>query len=181
MLSDASRATIVRILRKTTFSPALIPGGFAEAVYTNAQPDLEFSYIKERSGFIKLAIEEKVDIIVTYSFGLNDMYHTLNWRRHERAKLAQTTSLPLLWWWGAAGPVFGSPICGNVPLTESVVVCTFDPFPTSQYTLDQVEQAHTDYMAYLKECFDSRKAEAGYGHKELYFIGKNTRPPLSRL
>lgn len=67
----------------------------------------------------------------------------------------------------------------NVPLTEELHVVTFDPFPTSQYTLDQTAQAHKDYLDYLKICFDSRKAECGAAHKRLEFIGKS-KPPQQR-
>ena len=66
----------------------------------------------------------------------------------------------------------------NVPFTEEIRTVTFDPFPTSSYTVEQTAQAHADYMVYLKRCFDSRKAECGAGHKELEFIGKSV-PPAS--
>ncbi|KAL1511119.1 hypothetical protein AB1Y20_005939 [Prymnesium parvum] len=169
--TDPSASTIRRILRDTTFSPALIPGGFSEACYTNASPVVEYAYIADRTGFLRLAIEAGVDIIVTYTYGLNDMYRTLEWRRHWRAVKAQEWGLPLVYWWGPLGK-----ICGNVPYTEDVTVATFDPFPASKYTLDQLPQAHADYMRYLKQCFDSRKGECGYLHKRLEFIGK-TKPP----
>ena len=170
-VTDASRQTIERILRKTNLTPCLIPGGFSEATFTNAHPDVEYAYIADRYGFIKLAIEAKVDIIVAYSFGLNDMYKTLEWQRHWRAVQAQALGLPTVLW---AGPF----LLGNVPYTEKITVVTFDPFPTSQYTVDQLEQAHADYCDYLKRCFDEHKASCGAGHKRLEFIGKSVPPQL---
>ena len=168
-VTDASRKTITRILRDTKLTPCLIPGGFSEAVFTNASPDVEYSYIADRLGFIRCAIEAGVDIIPAYSFGLNDMYWTLPGARHWRGVKAQASGVPLVLWSGPYG-------LGNVPFTEEITVVTFDPFPTSQYTLDQTAQAHADYMAYLKACFDSKKAEYGAGHKRLEFIGR-TKPP----
>lgn len=79
------------------------------------------------AGFLRLAIGAGVDIIVTYTYGLNDMYRTLEWRRHWRAVKAQEWGLPLVYWWGPLGK-----ICGNVPYTEDVTVATFDPFPASK-------------------------------------------------
>ena len=112
-----------------------------------------------------------MDIIVAYSFGLNDMYKTLEWQRHWRAVQAQALGLPTVLW---AGPF----LLGNVPYTEKITVVTFDPFPTSQYTVDQLEQAHADYCDYLKRCFDEHKASCGAGNKRLEFIGKSVPPQL---
>ena len=81
-----------------------------------------------------------------------------------RAVKAQASGLPLVVWWGPW-------LLSNVPATEEVTVATFDPFPASQYTLEQLPEAHAAYLAYLKKCFDSRKAECGHAHKELVFIG----------
>ena len=174
-ITDASRATLKRLLATTKLTPALIPGGFSEATYTNAHPNVEYSYIADRPGFVRLAIEAKVDIIPAYTYGLNDMYTTVHAGRHWRAVKAQALGVPTVLWWGRFGPL------GNVPYTEAVTVATFDPFPASQYTLDQLSQAHSDYMDYLRRCFDSKKAEAGAAHKTLEFIGKSTPPAHSRL
>ena len=173
--TDASASTIRRVLRETSRTPALIPGGFSEAVYTNADPEVEYAYLLGRKGFVRLAIEAGVDIIPSYTYGLNDMYKTLEWARHWRAVKAQATGIPMVFWWGSWGPLFG-----NVPHTEDVTVCTFDPFPASRYTLEQVDEAHAAYLVYLRECFDSRKAEAGAAHKRLEFIGSATPPSAPR-
>jgi hypothetical protein len=42
--TDASAATIRRVLREGKLTPALIPGGFSEACWTNAEPDVEYAY-----------------------------------------------------------------------------------------------------------------------------------------
>ena len=100
------------------------------------------------------------------------MYRTLEWGRHWRAKTAQATGVPLVWWWGPW-------LVNNVPYTEDVTVVTFDPFPASKYGIHQVAQAHADYCKYLHECFESRKVDAGYPHKRLEIIGRHT-PPTPR-
>jgi hypothetical protein len=94
---------------------------------------------------------------------------TLDWQRHRRAVHAQALGLPTVMWWGPFG-------LGNSPFTEQITVVTFDPFPTSRYTVEQTALAHADYLTYLRECFDSRKAECGAGHKRLEFIGKAQKP-----
>jgi hypothetical protein len=177
--SDPSAATIRRILRKSTMTPAIIPGGFSEAVYTNADANVEYNYIADRVGFIRLAIEHGVDIIPSYSYGLNDMYATLGWRRQWRAQQSQATGIPMVLWTGPLGAWLS-----NNPYTEDVTVVTFDPFPASSYTLEQVGQAHKDYLVYLEQCFESRKVEAGFPHKRIEFIGRSKNPeatPRARL
>lgn len=205
-VTDASKRTIENILSKTNLTPAIIPGGFSEATYTNADPNVEYAYCADRVGFVRCAIAAGVDIIPAYSYGLNDMYTTLGWQRHWRAVKAQAWGLPTVLWSGPYG-------LGNVPFTEDITVVTFDPFPASSYTLDQAVQAHADYMDYLKrvrcnilepqprsqrlhahspvprlaltpQCFDSKKEEVGHGHKRLEFIGKAQPPapvPRSKL
>eukprot|EP00397_Hematodinium_sp_SG-2012_P036739 GEMP01039699.1.p1 GENE.GEMP01039699.1~~GEMP01039699.1.p1 ORF type:complete len:303 (+),score=26.80 GEMP01039699.1:136-1044(+) len=61
------------ILSKTKASVALIPGGFSELVYTNYRKDQEVAFLLGRYGFIKLAIEQGVDIIPIYTFGVNQV------------------------------------------------------------------------------------------------------------
>ena len=178
-VTDASKKTIDKIFKTTNLTPAIIPGGFSEATYTAADPNVEYAYIADRVGIVRCAIEAGVDIIPAYSFGLNDMYATWSWRRHWRAVKAQAWGIPTVLW---CGPF----LLGNVPFTEDITVVTFDPFPASQYTLDQVAQAHADYMEYLTQCFESKKHECGAGHKRLEFIGKSKPPqaegsPRSRL
>lgn len=174
---DPSAETIRKVLRTTSFSPAILPGGFSEAVYTNAHPAIEYNYIADRMGFVRLAIEHKIDIIPAYTFGLNDMYLTFEPGRQWRAIKAQAWGLPMVFW---TGPMGGWIM--NNPFTEAVTVVTFDPFPASSYTLDQVEQAHKDYLIYLERCFESRKAECGAAHKTIEFIGRRgPRPPGSNL
>jgi len=172
-VTDASASTIRKILndKKEGLSVALSPGGFSEAVYTGASSKYEYSYLASRKGFIKIAIEANVDIIPTYSFGIDSMYRTLKSGRHWRAKLAQKTGIPLVFWWGKYGT--------SMPLHENHVTATFDPFPTSKYTIEQLNQCHSDYLKYLKQCFDNHKARFGYGHKTLVFIGKDKPPPPS--
>jgi len=176
MVTDAAGKTLRKIFRDTKGQPkpttvGLCPGGFSEAVYTGYSDKYDVAFLKGRFGFIKIAIEAGVDIIVAYSFGVADMYKSLDWNRQARAEKSQATGLPMVLWSGKYGT--------NVPHFEDTVTVTFDPFPTSQYTLDQVEQAHEDYCQYLKVCFDTYKGCCEKSkNKELLFAGRGS-PPAS--
>ena len=172
-VTDVDGETLRRLIRDTDISPALLPGGFSEAVYVGADPVVEHCFIEGRMGMFKIAITEGIDIIPQYTYGLNDMYRSMDWKRHERAVLAQKTGIPTVIWWGKWGT--------NIPFREDLSWVTFDPFPASKYTIDQIEQCAEDYKKYLLQCYDSYKHEAGYGHRRLEFIGKNVpHKPLNK-
>ena len=44
-------------------SIGMCPGGFSEAVFTDARNTVEYAYLKGRKGFVKLAIQAGVDIV----------------------------------------------------------------------------------------------------------------------
>mmetsp|Transcript_26514 Transcript_26514/g.49990 ORF Transcript_26514/g.49990 Transcript_26514/m.49990 type:complete len:392 (-) Transcript_26514:180-1355(-) len=174
-VTDAQGATMRRILQRTKDSAVkesvcVCPGGFSEAAYTGYSDKYDISYIKSRYGVMKVAIEAGIDIIPTYSFGASDMYWGWDWKRHERAKLSQKVGLPMVVWSGKCGT--------NVPYFEDTATVCFDPFPSSAYSLDEVELAHEHYCEYLKRCFDAYKGccEASK-NKELVFVGKDDPPP----
>merc|ERR1711971_373815 len=127
-----------------------MPGGFSEAVYLGADPEVEYMFLEGRQGFLKIAIEEGIDVLPSYGFGVNDMYRTPSWLRHQRAVLAQKLGIPLFFWWGRWGT--------NIPFHEKLNLVVFDVFPASKYTLEQLDQCHEDYKAHLVKCFDSYKA-----------------------
>lgn len=179
-VSDVSSSTLRRILRDTRGKPdtpggesiCVCPGGFSEAVYTGFSDTVEVAYIKGRYGIMKCAIEEGIDIIPTYSFGASDMYWGWDYNRHERAKTAQKLGLPTMVWAGKYGT--------NMPLMEDTVTVSFEPFPASQYSLDELELAHEDYCKYLTVCFNSHKGCCeSTKNKEFLIIGKDDPPPRS--
>ena len=167
-ITDASAKTVRKILAKGE-SVLLVPGGFGESVYTGASKDYDHVYLAGRVGFLKLAIERGIDVAPVYGFGVASAYsglHMFEGSRHRRAVLSQTTGLPCVLPFGK----FGS----SVPYDESYVTVLLDPFPTSKYSLDQLEQCSQDYVAYLQRCFDAYKGcKASEAHKELLVVGEH--------
>lgn len=167
-ITDASGATMRRVLQQGE-SALVCPGGFSEACYTGASKDYDYAYLAGRAGFLKLAIERGIDIAPVYGFGVSSAYSGLEMfesSRHARSVVAQDYGIP------GVVPVgkFGT----AVPLNENYVSVLLDPFPTSKYTVDQVEQCSEDYQAYLSRCFDAYKAcVPSEANKELLFVGKH--------
>lgn len=96
---DAARYN-ARAALEEGYSLALVPGGATEALY--AMPGRSDVYIKNRKGFIKLAIETGSDLIPIYSFGETEAYGQLSstfpWVQKVQKKFQKVfgISLPLL-------------------------------------------------------------------------------------
>jgi len=146
--------------------PALIPGGFAESVFANSgDKEFEYSYIKERKGFVRIGIEHGKDIVPIYTFRANWMYYNPGILRGMRARISQRNYIGLVMPFGR----FGS----SMPLTDDTTTVIFPPFEASQYNLSQVDEAHQAYMVHLKKYFDMYKAQYGMEGVELKFIGRD--------
>jgi len=179
-ITDASAKTVRGVI-KDGLSPMVCPGGFSEACYTGASKEFDFAYLAGRSGFIKLAIENGLDIAPLYCFGCQDMYDAPAERRHSRSVWSQKTSLPGVW-------IFGK-MNSAVPLSEDTCMAILEPFPASKYTVDQLDQCAMDYITYLGRCFDTYKSVVpSQADKKLLVIGRDVTPqdalgvqPHSRL
>jgi len=158
----ASAKDVERVLKSTDCTPAICPGGFAEAVWCWSNDKYEYSWLKNNTRFMAVAIKNQTDIIPVYTYGLSSMYKTNTFGRQQLAEIAQKYQLPTVI---ATGKLLG------MPMHEDIVVVLYDPFPVDTYTLNDVDQACEDYMAYLKSCFDRDKAKYGMANKEIIFIG----------
>mmetsp|Transcript_51581 Transcript_51581/g.110580 ORF Transcript_51581/g.110580 Transcript_51581/m.110580 type:complete len:350 (+) Transcript_51581:51-1100(+) len=161
---------------KTDVDPALAPGGFSESVFANsAEKEVEYAYLKGRSGFVRLAIQNKVDIVPTYSFRASRMYYNPSVLRGARARFSQQYFAGLVMPMGWLGTA--------MPLTDRTTTVVFPPFPTSQYTEDQVWDAHAAYLVHLKHWFDHYKERFGMRGVRLEFVGKDfvDEDPLARV
>jgi len=162
----ASSKDVERVLRDTDCIPTICPGGFAEAVWCWSDGKYEYSWLKNNSRFMAVAIKNKLDIIVSYTYGLSSMYKTNTFCRQQLAEAAQKYNAPL---------VLATGKLGMMPFHEDAVTVIYDPFPVDKYTTDDVDQALQDYSEYLKACFDKDKAKYGMGDKEMLFIGPRTK------
>jgi len=162
----ADKDAIVRWWKTSDTDPALIPGGFAESVFANArEPKYEYSYLKDRKGFIRICIEASKDIVPLYTFGATRMYNGTNILRGWRARFSQSYFLPVVLPIGWMGT--------SMPLTDETTTVVFAPFETSKYNISQLDEAHSAYLDHLKFYFDKHKAECGYEDVELRFVGND--------
>ena len=166
LCSDASRKSIERWWNETEADPAVAPGGFAEGVFSDAaDPTVEYSYIKDRTGFLRICIENGKDIVPIYTFRATQMYYNIPWLRGLRARLSQKIFVGLVMPFGWMGT--------SMPLTDKTTTVVFPPFPASSYTVGQLGEAHAAYLVHLRYQFDLHKGSYGMRDTELQFVGKD--------
>lgn len=150
MCSDATRRTIEKWWDESDADPALAPGGFAESVFSDAgERRKEYSYIKDRKGFVRICVERGIDIAPVYTFRATRMYFNLPWLRGLRARLSQQIFVGIVWPMGWLGTA--------MPLTDRTTTVLFPPFAASSFAADQVDAAHAAYLRHLQKHFDEYK------------------------
>jgi len=166
LIGVSKRELLEAFAEDPSVSIGMCPGGFSEAVFTDARNSVEYSYLKGRKGFIKLAIQAGVDIIPLYQFNVGKLYKTPRVWRGLRARLAQRFAIPMVIWSGWMGT--------SQPLDDTQVYTVLGPvFPASQYSLAELDKAHADYCAALQRLYDAHKAQFGMADVPLVFIGKD--------
>lgn len=163
----ADKTSIVRWWNQTEDTdPALIPGGFAESVFADAsERNVEYAYIKDRQGFVRVCLEEGKDMVPVYTFKASWMYYNPRILRGWRARFSQNYYIGLVIPWGWMGT--------SMPLTDKTTTVVFPPFEASRYTVEQLDEAHAAYLAHLKTHFDANKGRYGMRDVELQFVGKD--------
>lgn len=151
---------------KTDTDPALIPGGFAESVFANsAERKYEYSYLKDRAGFVRISIEAGKDIVPIYTFRSTWMYYNPSILRGWRARFSQNYYIglvPFIGWMGT-----------SMPHTDKTTTVVFPPFLASSYKMEQLDESHQAFLAHLKTNFDINKVRFGMRDTELIFVGSD--------
>eukprot|EP00615_Pteridomonas_danica_P008995 CAMPEP_0114345862 /NCGR_PEP_ID=MMETSP0101-20121206/12598_1 /TAXON_ID=38822 ORGANISM="Pteridomonas danica, Strain PT" /NCGR_SAMPLE_ID=MMETSP0101 /ASSEMBLY_ACC=CAM_ASM_000211 /LENGTH=201 /DNA_ID=CAMNT_0001482143 /DNA_START=346 /DNA_END=951 /DNA_ORIENTATION=+ len=149
---DAS-ASVARRALLAGKSLLLYPGGEREQMMTvRGKHKL---YLKNRKGFVKIAIERGASLVPVYVFGETDLYEHSSLFLDLRVKLVKD--------FGVAIPlIYGQ--AGLLPYPTHVTAVAGEPIPTKQCdkpTQEQVDKMHELYMNKLKELFDMNKADHG--------------------
>ncbi|XP_040570347.1 2-acylglycerol O-acyltransferase 1 isoform X2 [Lepeophtheirus salmonis] len=134
----------------------LIVGGAMEAMNLGDHKDVHTLYLEKRKGFIKMAIRTGVDLIPSFTFGENKLYHQFE---HPLLKKIQLFFerifgfVPLIF--------FGRGIFqysfGFLPLRVPLHVVIGKPIPVimdPNPSIEMIENLHRIYVNDLKELYD---------------------------
>ncbi|CAM9198340.1 unnamed protein product [Ectocarpus sp. 6 AP-2014] len=106
---DAGRATAQYALGRG-HSLFIVVGGEHEQIL--GEFGKEVVYLKNRMGFVKLALRNAVPLVPAYVFGANDTFRTSNFLRKTRLAIVKSLRIALPLFWGR----FGLPIPREVPV-----------------------------------------------------------------
>lgn len=159
---DASKSVAVRAMKEHHCSIFVYPGGEKEQLETEYRKHK--IVLKERKGFVKLAMQQGAQLVPVYAFGETSLYH------HHQIGIGFRKWLQKRF--GVAVPLVSGQY-GMMPYRKPVTLVFGAPI---QVTLNadpsgkELDKVHQQYMQALQELFDEHKASLGYGDCELEWL-----------
>lgn len=149
----ATRQGVVQALQEG--SCILVPDGIAGAFHSDSAEELV--YLKSRTGFIRMAIEQGALLVPVYCFGHTQLWDV--WPKHDSwiAALSRRWQFSFIWFWGEW---WMPPLPRRVPLTMVVgkgIALTQERNPTAE----RVQQVHMQFTQALCSLY-SRYRKEGY-------------------
>ncbi|XP_064000284.1 2-acylglycerol O-acyltransferase 2 [Pogoniulus pusillus] len=163
-LVSSEKESASYVLKKPEGGNALtiIVGGAQEAL--DARPGSCTLLLKNRKGFVRLAIQHGTPLVPVFSFGENDLYDQVwnpkgSWLRVIQQKLQQIMgiSLPLFHARGIFQYSFGL-----VPYRRPICTVVGKPIPVQKKqkpSNEEVDQVHQKYLDELSKLFEEHKAK----------------------
>uniref|UniRef100_A0A7S2C4T0 Acyltransferase n=1 Tax=Octactis speculum TaxID=3111310 RepID=A0A7S2C4T0_9STRA len=146
---------------------AVAPGGIGEMFYPRpgCPPDHEYALLRQRKGFIRMALQHGVPLVPVYVFGSNQLLRRLpmpaiveRFSRYIQASLV----VPFGRW--------GLPIPFPVPLLYAIGDPIDVGLPSTNPSDAQVDGLHARFCDALVDLFNKHRHEYGWGHKELRLV-----------
>ncbi|CAH0364461.1 unnamed protein product [Pelagomonas calceolata] len=156
---DASGSYLKSRLQRRKGSVVLYVGGMVELFY--ASPKKETVFLKQRKGFVKLALRTGADLVPVYLFGNTTSLEALKWP--ILAKISRKTGVSFTLFWGR----WFLPLPKKVKLTYARGRPLGLPHIENPTDAD-VEKYHALYVQKLVELFDRyKKFNPDYADKQL--------------
>ncbi|XP_014018432.1 diacylglycerol O-acyltransferase 2 isoform X1 [Salmo salar] len=166
-ICPVNRATLEFILSCNGTGNAVVitVGGAAESL--DCTPGVHCVTLKNRKGFVKLALQQGADLVPVYSFGENDVYKQLilnegSWWRLIQRRLQKILGFAPCVFQGRG--LFSPDTWGLVPFSKpinSVVGKPMEMPKISSPSQEEVNHYHTMYVSSLTQLFDKHKTHFG--------------------
>ena len=165
MYSDcvsADRKVADRVLEDPRkLSVILYPGGESEQLMT--MQNRERVHVKDRLGFVKMAIHHGTPIVPIYIFGTSEIWHTFHWFYSLRKWICKKFRVAL--------PLFTGrwmiPLVPNPVRLTAVAGPPIEVPHLAHPSSEEVHKWHKVYTEALVALFDRHKVELGYGDRHL--------------
>ena len=155
--TDVGKKNVLKLI-SNGISPVICPGGVQEVTLMSSKDECVL-YLKERKGFVKLAIQHGLPLVPAFTFGLKDSFDYWVPKGKFWTKLARQIgflpmaffgvfSLPL----GPAKPVQYTVIAGS-----PIIVGAANPDPT----IEEINKFHSMYIEELVALYERHKGAHG--------------------
>jgi len=157
----AVRKRLTDILAKGE-SVAILPGGIAE-IFVQSR-DAEYIFLRERKGFVRMAIEMGVDIVPVYHLGNTSLFDYS--KNNFLSKWSRKLQISLVVFWGR----FFLPL----PYRKPVVMVIGEPITVkknSNPSADEIDEIHSKVIEALGKLFQDNKHHIpGWESKQLIVL-----------
>ncbi|KAG9348625.1 hypothetical protein JZ751_002365 [Albula glossodonta] len=175
-ICPVSRETIGYILSQNGKGNAvvIVVGGAAESL--GCTPGVNSITLKNRKGFVKMALQQGADLVPVYSFGENEVYRQVVFEEGTQIKLFQKKIQKLL---GFAPCVFhgrgllSANSWGFMPYSKPITCVVGKPITVPKIenpSPEVLDHYHTMYINSLRELFDKYKKLYGLKESEVLVI-----------
>ena len=149
-------------------SLAFIPGGVQEVTLSDqSKPEEIVLYLKNRKGFVKIALEYGVPIVPVFAFGLKGAYSFYFPSGNIFTTFSRAIGFAPLVFFGRFGIPFGIP----KPLKLHVVFGEPINIPKEiNPSSDSIEKYHNIFLQNMESLFEAHKESNGYGSKSLKIL-----------
>jgi len=138
----------------------LLPGGISE-IFLNSDKE-EGVYLLKRKGFCKLSIQSGRPLVPCYTFGNTQILQCFTGSFLRLLSAALRVSVTMFWGRGFLPIPYRVPILFVSGTPIEVTQC-------DEPTQEQIDKLHGEFLAQMKDLFESHKRLYGWEHKELVF------------
>lgn len=152
----------------------IVIGGAAESL--DCAPGMNSVTLKNRKGFVRLALNQGADLVPVYSFGENEVYTQLifedgSWWRVAQKKLQKILGFAPCLFHGCG--LFFPKSWGLVPYCKPITTVVGEPITVPKIenpSQDVIDMYHAMYIRSLKSLFDNNKTRFGLNESDTLVI-----------